>query len=99
MWSRWHGASGFLEKKIAECDNGVSVNNSMNKDWDAFSKLCSRRTSMEDITLGKKHWTSIYLANTPQQAAELGLKFAGVDEVAPEYTHRLVDHIFAVSTS
>lgn len=78
--SRWHGASGFLAKKIAKNDESVAANNGTDKDWDAFSKLCSK-TSKEDVTFGQMHWASIYLANTPQQAAELGLKFSGVDEV------------------
>lgn len=51
-------------------------------DWDSFNKMCSDKSSLEDITFGSKHWASIYLASTPQQAAELGLKFPGVDEVS-----------------
>ncbi|KAI3459053.1 hypothetical protein Pfo_015716 [Paulownia fortunei] len=75
------GASGFLGKKIVTSESIVAVNDSMNVDWDSFSKMCSDRSSLEDITFGSKHWASVYLASTPQQAAELGLKFPGVDEV------------------
>ncbi|KAH6832693.1 P-loop containing nucleoside triphosphate hydrolases superfamily protein [Perilla frutescens var. hirtella] len=78
---RCYGASGFLGKKIAKCDDSVAVNNSTDKDWEAFGKLCSEAASLEDITRSSKHWASVYLASTPHQAAELGLKFAGVDEV------------------
>ncbi|KAI3470412.1 hypothetical protein Pfo_027075 [Paulownia fortunei] len=75
------GASGFLGKKIAICESSVAVNESMDVDWDSFNKMCSERSSLDDITFGSKHWASVYLASTPQQAAELGLKFPGVDEV------------------
>ncbi|KAL1542519.1 DNA helicase [Salvia divinorum] len=71
---RWQGASGFLGKKIAKCDASVGGDESLNKDWEAFSVLCSETTSSQ-------HWAAVYLASTPLQAAELGLKSAGVDEV------------------
>lgn len=75
------GASGFLGKKVEESENSVAVNDSTTVDWDSFSKMCSDKSSLEDITFGSKHWASVYLASTPQQAADLGLKFPGVDEV------------------
>ncbi|EYU39522.1 hypothetical protein MIMGU_mgv1a008888mg [Erythranthe guttata] len=75
------GASGFLEKRAVASESSVAVNNSTNVDWDSFGKMCSDKSSVEDISFGSKHWASVYLASTPQQAAELGLKFPGVDEV------------------
>lgn len=62
----------------------------MDKDWEAFNKLCSKTASMKDTEFGSKHWASVYLANTPLQAAALGLKCAGVDEVAPDF--RIIFH-------
>lgn len=35
----------------------------------------------ESISFGSKHWASVYLASTPQQAAAMGLEFPGVNEV------------------
>lgn len=75
------GASGFLGKKVEKSESSEAVNDSTAMDWDSFSKMCSDKSSLEDITFGSKHWASVYLASTPQQAAELGLKFPGVDEV------------------
>lgn len=79
MWSRWQGASGFLGKKIGNCDGSLSGDESLNKDWEAFNILCSE-------TASSKHWAAVYLASTPLQAAELGIESAGVDEVAPKFT-------------
>ncbi|KAL6565324.1 hypothetical protein OROGR_002275 [Orobanche gracilis] len=75
------GASGFLGKKALASESTGAVNGSTDVDWDSFNKMCSDKSSMEDITFGSKKWASVYLASTPQQAAELGLKFPGVDEV------------------
>ncbi|KAL3654023.1 hypothetical protein CASFOL_003704 [Castilleja foliolosa] len=75
------GASGFLGKKVVTSESSEAVNESANVDWDSFSKMCSGKPSLEDATFGSKQWASVYLASTPQQAAELGLKFPGVDEV------------------
>lgn len=75
------GASGFLEKKLAI--NAVCGAASDNADvgWSHFSKICSNKSSLDAISFGSKEWSSVYLASTPQQAAELGIKFPGVDEV------------------
>ncbi|PIN19967.1 Transcription regulator XNP/ATRX, DEAD-box superfamily [Handroanthus impetiginosus] len=75
------GASGFLGKKVVKSESSVAENDCKNVDWDSFSKMCSDKSSFEDITFGSKYWAAVYLASTPQQAAELGLKFPGVDEV------------------
>ncbi|XP_049389704.1 protein CHROMATIN REMODELING 20 [Solanum stenotomum] len=77
------GASGFLAKKLAGNDGSEAQGGSSGVDWGSFSKLCSDNSSssMGTTSFGSKDWASVYLASTPQQAAELGLKFPGVDEV------------------
>nr|XP_043631904.1 protein CHROMATIN REMODELING 20 [Erigeron canadensis] len=70
------GASGFLAKRLAPDDDNKT---SCEVDWSSFNKLCSSSTN--DNSFGSKNWASVYMASTPQQAAELGLKFPGVDEV------------------
>ncbi|XP_073293356.1 protein CHROMATIN REMODELING 20 isoform X2 [Primulina huaijiensis] len=75
------GASGFLAKKVVASECSPAVNDSTDVDWNSFSKMCSNDSGLKDVRFGSKHWASVYLASTPQQAAELGLKFPGVDEV------------------
>ncbi|WMV25771.1 hypothetical protein MTR67_019156 [Solanum verrucosum] len=77
------GASGFLAKKLAGNDGSEAQGGSSGVDWGSFSKLCSDNSSssMGTTSFGSKDWASVYLASTPQQAAELGLKFPGVDEL------------------
>ncbi|KAL2950131.1 hypothetical protein AAZX31_20G213300 [Glycine max] len=82
-WFRRHGklleegASGFLQKRL--CDESQEpVKNE--GDWDLFNKIVSDGSGT-DASFGSKHWASVYLASTPQQAALMGLKFPGVDEV------------------
>ncbi|KAJ8558565.1 hypothetical protein K7X08_035744 [Anisodus acutangulus] len=77
------GASGFLAKKLAGNDGSEAQGGSGDVDWGSFSRLCSDNSSssMGTISYGSKDWASVYLASTPQQAAELGLNFPGVDEV------------------
>lgn len=70
------GASGFLGKKVAANDN-----ENAEVDWGSFNKLFSQQSSKEGISFGSEQWASVYLASTPQQAAAMGLKFPGVNEV------------------
>lgn len=44
-------------------------------------KICSDGLTEDGTRFGSKNWASVYLASTPQQAASMGLKFPGVDEV------------------
>ncbi|MCD7462185.1 hypothetical protein HAX54_047948 [Datura stramonium] len=76
------GASGFLAKKLAGNDVSEAQGGSSDVDWGSFNKLCADNSSssMGTISFGSKDWASVYLASTPQKAAELGLKFPGVDE-------------------
>ncbi|XP_071702520.1 protein CHROMATIN REMODELING 20 [Rutidosis leptorrhynchoides] len=77
------GASGFLGKQLARDDDDDNDNDKETKqdvDWSTFNKLCSS-SSTKDTLFGSKKWASVYLASTPQQAAELGLNFPGADEV------------------
>ncbi|VFQ62592.1 unnamed protein product [Cuscuta campestris] len=73
------GASGFLSRKLT--GNGSNEELDTGVDWSSFNKMCSDKSSLDNVSFGSKQWASVYLASTPQQAAELGLKFAGVDEV------------------
>ncbi|KAH9706873.1 protein CHROMATIN REMODELING 20 [Citrus sinensis] len=75
------GASGFLQKKIANdgSENGGKEVSDIN--WNSVNKIFSGDVSEKCAAFGSKHWASVYLASTPQQAAAMGLKFPGVDEV------------------
>ena len=75
------GASGFLGKKLAITAGSEVARDNMGTDWDKFAELCSDKSNLDGISFGSKEWASVYLASTPQQAAELGLNFPGVDEV------------------
>ncbi|CAI9090971.1 OLC1v1025877C5 [Oldenlandia corymbosa var. corymbosa] len=75
------GASGFLERKLAVNAGHVAATDNLHVDWYSFNQLCSDKSSLEGKSFGSKEWASVYLAETPQQAAELGIKFPGVDEV------------------
>lgn len=92
-WFRRHGklleegASGFLQKKLAEDrskDNGTEHSE---VDWGSVNNIFSEGASDGSASFGSKHWASVYLASTPQQAAEMGLQFPGVDEVPTSHTH------------
>ena len=76
------GASGYLAKKIYATDRGEGSTENPVVEWNSFTKLLSDQPSKEDAAFGSKQWASVYLASTPQQAAAMGLKFPGVDEVS-----------------
>eukprot|EP00257_Ricinus_communis_P017978 XP_015576553.1 protein CHROMATIN REMODELING 20 isoform X1 [Ricinus communis] len=75
------GASGFLDKKLSIDGTKDNVAENGDIDWDSLNKLFSSGSCKDVASFGSKHWASVYLANTPQEAAEMGLKFPGVDEV------------------
>lgn len=79
------GASGFLEKKLAINASCGAASDNSDVGWSHFNKICSNKSSLDAISFGSKEWSSVYLASTPQQAAELGIKFPGVDEVSSEF--------------
>lgn len=58
-----------------------SITENTGVEWSSFNKLFSDHASKEDSAFGSERWASVYLASTPQQAAAMGLKFPGVDEV------------------
>ncbi|XP_019054212.1 PREDICTED: protein CHROMATIN REMODELING 20 isoform X2 [Nelumbo nucifera] len=74
------GASGFLGRKLASEDNKEIVRENSEADWSVFNKIIQSQR-VDGTSFGSKHWASVYLASTPQQAANLGLKLPGVDEV------------------
>ncbi|KAF5462802.1 hypothetical protein F2P56_018779 [Juglans regia] len=75
------GASGFLQKKLANDGSKDGVTENPEVDWSSLNKIFSDGVSDHDTSFGSKHWASVYLASTPQQAAVMGLNFSGVDEV------------------
>lgn len=75
------GASGFLQKKLASDEIKDSVSSESAVDWGTFNKMFADGASNDATSFGSKNWASVYLASTPQQAAQLGIKFPGVDEV------------------
>ncbi|GFS30185.1 P-loop containing nucleoside triphosphate hydrolases superfamily protein [Actinidia rufa] len=68
------GASGYLGKKLFTDDGREAIMEKTDVDWCSFNKIVSGRSS-EENTFGSKNWASVYLASTPQQAAELGSNF------------------------
>ncbi|KAK4403828.1 protein CHROMATIN REMODELING 20 [Sesamum angolense] len=89
------GASGFLGKKDAMCGSNLAIKEIVDADWDWFSRMCSEKPPSGDVTFGSNHWASVYLASTPQQAAELGLKFPGVNEFGaiPSVEKQFSEHV------
>lgn len=75
------GASGFLQKKLSVDGSKETVTENSEVDWCSLNKLFSEGASEDCASFGSKDWASVYLASTPQQAAEMGLKFPGVNEV------------------
>lgn len=73
------GASGFLAKKLA-IDGKEALIETSDVDWSSLNRIFS--SSADSTSFGSNHWASVYLASTPRQAAQLGIKFPGVDEVS-----------------
>lgn len=72
------GASGFLAGKLPVLDDdSVQCHE---KSWSSFNEL-TKSKKCTNTSFGSSNWASVYLANTPQEAAALGLQFPGVDEV------------------
>ncbi|KAJ4777566.1 DNA repair and recombination protein RAD54 [Rhynchospora pubera] len=72
------GASGFLAGKLPISSDKPS--HDCEASWNSFNQLI-KSNKCSDNGFGSSNWASVYLASTPQQAASLGLKFPGVDEV------------------
>jgi len=83
------GASGYLGKRVAGNDCGKGSTENGEVDWSSFNKLFSHHPSTEGISFGSQEWASVYLASTPQQAAAMGIKFPGVDEVIGHFLSAL----------
>ncbi|KAK9082988.1 hypothetical protein Scep_029459 [Stephania cephalantha] len=73
------GASGFLGRKLCNGNCTDVATENTEKDWSSFNEII--QSHKDENSFGGKHWASVYLASTPQQAANLGLKLPGVDEV------------------
>ncbi|KAJ7978158.1 Protein CHROMATIN REMODELING [Quillaja saponaria] len=75
------GASGFLQKKLLVDEIGEAKAEKREEDWGSFNRIFSDDICDNDTSFGSKHWASVYLASTPQQAAVMGLNFPGLNEV------------------
>lgn len=75
------GASGFLQKKLADDGRNEAPAGDSVIDWSSLNKIFSDNVAELPVSFGSKCWAEVYLASTPQQAAIMGLKFPGVDEV------------------
>jgi hypothetical protein len=82
------GASGFLAGKVPVVDGDYVQCHE--KSWSSFNELI-KSNKCAKTSFGSSNWASVYLANTPQEAAALGLQFPGVDEVPA-----LTDHCYIV---
>lgn len=74
------GASGFLRKKLS-IEDKPNASENLDKEWSPFNELVQSGRCLNNNSFGSKTWASVYLANTPQEAADLGLELPGVDEV------------------
>lgn len=74
------GASGFLAKKISIKDDHCLTEN-IDANWSPFTEIVQSGSCLGNDSFGSKKWASVYLANTPQEAANLGLMLPGIDEV------------------
>lgn len=74
------GASGYLAKKFSFEDRDNQTGSS-EKQWSSFNELLKSRRCINDSSFGSKNWACVYLASTPQQAANLGFDLPGVNEV------------------
>ncbi|KAL3686280.1 hypothetical protein R1sor_008854 [Riccia sorocarpa] len=82
------GASGFLRRKLASNGKDITTNRTSepeSSDDDAWSKLEESLDNDEKEgpgqLMGTKRWASVYLASTPEQAAQLGFTLPGADIV------------------
>ncbi|KAH7571822.1 hypothetical protein JRO89_XS04G0150700 [Xanthoceras sorbifolium] len=85
------GASGFLQKKLASDGTKDTVTENSDINWSSVNKMFSSDSSGDCTLFGSKHWASVYLASTPQQAAAMGLKFPGVEETAKFQVEEIED--------
>ncbi|KAG6555509.1 hypothetical protein Mapa_002744 [Marchantia paleacea] len=77
------GASGFLERKLAQEEGGFPNHESSQDDgWSKVEEFLDNDESAGPGQLmGTKRWAAVYLASTPEQAAQLGLTLPGIDTV------------------
>ena len=87
------GASGFLQKKLTIDGHKDAVTAEV--DWCSLNKLFSDGATGDGASSGSKDWASVYLASTPQQAAEMGLKFPGVNEVPNFFINTFMEFLLA----
>ncbi|KAL0452217.1 UNVERIFIED_CONTAM: protein CHROMATIN REMODELING 20 [Sesamum latifolium] len=80
--SHWVGIQMSLDatESVAQAEEYLQIHRPVTR-LGLVQQNVFRKPTSGDVTFGSKHWASVYLASTPQQAAELGLKFPGVNEV------------------
>ncbi|KAL2624343.1 hypothetical protein R1flu_008588 [Riccia fluitans] len=95
------GASGFLRRKFTADGEDVATECTSKPDSyddDGWSKLEEYIDNDEDCErpaqlMGTKRWAAVYLASTPEQAAQLGLTLPGahtVEEIGDTETEKRV---------
>ncbi|CAL9164856.1 protein CHROMATIN REMODELING 20-like isoform X1 [Musa acuminata AAA Group] len=74
------GSSGYLAKNLSVKDGDNLMENS-EKDWQIFDEIIHSGRFSDSNSFGSNNWAAVYMASTPQQAANLGLHLPGVNEV------------------
>lgn len=74
------GSSGYLAKNLSVKDGDNLIENS-EKDWQIFDEIIHSGRFSDSNSFGSNNWAAVYMASTPQQAANLGLHLPGVNEV------------------
>ncbi|XP_074572269.1 protein CHROMATIN REMODELING 20 isoform X2 [Curcuma longa] len=73
------GSSGYLAKNLSVEDSD-NFREYSEQDWHTFDEII-HSNQWSDINSLSNNWAAVYLASTPQQAANLGLNLPGVNEV------------------
>lgn len=82
------GASGFLVTKVkAQIPSGDVPEDG----WTLYDILDKEDNPGPGSLMGTEKWANVYLASTPQQAAQMGLILPGIDTVC--YFNPLRTHV------
>ncbi|KAG6487728.1 hypothetical protein ZIOFF_056325 [Zingiber officinale] len=73
------GSGGYLAKNLSVKDSD-NFREYSEQDWHTFDEII-HSNQWSDINSLSNNWAAVYLASTPQQAANLGLNLPGVNEV------------------
>ncbi|WOL15570.1 protein CHROMATIN REMODELING 20 isoform X1 [Canna indica] len=75
-----NGSSGYLTKNLS-VKVGDNLIEDPEKDWHAFDEIIHSGQYSDGNSFGSNNWAAVYAASTPQQAANLGLRLPGINEV------------------